>query len=150
MQTIANYAARARALVAAGATFAACGDTGTDTDDARGIAPLLARYDAKKTLAGCAVCDRVVGAGAAYLYVLLAPATLHAPVLSRPALEILTTYGVRVTYDTLVSHIVNRTGDGVCPMERAVAEATTPTAALAALRETLKRLQTKEKGDALS
>ncbi len=125
-------------------TFAACRGGETKISTARGIAPLLSLAENGETLAEWSCADRVVGAGAAYLYVLLAPARLYARVLSRPAAAVLARYGISATYDTLCDHIIHRTGIGICPMEAAVAACTSPAEALAALIETQNRLRNGE------
>ena len=42
---------------------------------------------------------------------------MHADVMSEPALELLRSHGIIAEYGTLVDHIINRRGDGWCPME---------------------------------
>ncbi len=91
---------------------------------ASGVAPLLSWLE--EGLSGWSVADRVVGAGAAWLYTLLHPAMVYAPVMSRRATAILTQYGVPYTCDEVAESILNRTGTGLCPMEEATADAADP------------------------
>lgn len=107
----------------------------------RGVKPLLTLLDSGESLREFAAADRVVGKAAAYLYVLLGVRSLYAGVISRPAKETLERFGIELAYETLVDGIRNRTGDGFCPMESAVREIEEPEQALAAIRETLRRLQ---------
>lgn len=65
--------------------------------------------------------DRVVGRGAALLLIKAKVAEVFAFVMSRPAYEILQKGGVKTSYQTLQQHIVNRTGDGICPIEQLTA-----------------------------
>ena len=44
--------------------------------------------------------------------------------ISKPALEYLASAGVSADYDTLVEYIINRAGDGMCPMEATVVNIT--------------------------
>ena len=72
-------------------TLVLCSDTQTYTDTARGVAPLLSFVDNGKSLRGFCAADKVVGAGAAYLYVLLGAEEVYANVISQRAKEILAT-----------------------------------------------------------
>jgi hypothetical protein len=87
--------------------------------------------------------DKVVGAGAAYLYVLLGVTEVYALVVSIRAREILARHGVTLYAELVVPHIVNRAGDGICPIEQAVAEATDPQDALTRIRHRLRELNGK-------
>lgn len=107
----------------------------------RGVAPLLAWLDAGISLKNCAVADKVIGKGAAFLYVKLQPEQIHAQVISRPALLLLQRENVCVTYDTLVDGIRNRDNSGPCPIESAVIAAESADNALEKIRETLRELR---------
>ena len=69
-------------------------------------------------LNGAFVADKVVGKGAAALMILGGIADLHADVLSRPAAELLQNANITFTYGKLADNIINRQGDGICPVER--------------------------------
>ncbi len=118
----------------------------TRTSKERGIRPLLAWYrektEAEKGRAveeslplpsGFSAADRVVGRGAAFLYVLLGAAAVYAAVISRPALSVLTENGIAVSYGALAENIRNRAGDGICPFEEAVLFTDDPVEALTAI-----------------
>lgn len=107
----------------------------------RGVSPLLELIDKDTALEGFYAADKVVGAGAAYLYVLMGVSALWAGVVSESAKDILERYGIPLFYGESVPFIVNRTGDGVCPMERAVREATSPEDALERIKGTLNKLR---------
>ncbi len=87
---------------------------------ARGVKPLVELYDSRRDVSSYAAADKVVGKGAAFLYLLLGVRQLYAGVISRAALDTLTQSGVSVEYTTLVENIRNRRGDGICPFEQAV------------------------------
>ena len=132
---------RARALLAQGEyTVVLCRDDVTHTDTRRGVAPLLALLDNGTDVGGFSAADKVVGKAAAFLYLRLGVATLHATVISTPALELLTANGVDVTYDTLVPAIRNRAGDGYCPMETVTLPLIDPVEAESAIRAKLAQL----------
>ena len=111
------------------------------TDNRRGVRPLLDLLESKKVLSGFAAADKVVGKAAAYLYSLLGIKTIHAGVISEPALAVLKEHSIIVTFGSLVPSIRNRTQDGPCPMEHAVWNLQDPQDALAAIYKTLERLK---------
>ena len=111
------------------------------TSTERGVKPLLDWLDAGMELGDFSAADRVVGNGAAFLYVLLGVKELYAHVLSRSAAETLERYRIRVSYGTLVDGIQNRQKTGSCPIEEAVKGETDPTAALLKIRARLAELR---------
>ena len=114
-------AATARQLLTEGGyTCVFCKDGTVHTSTERGVKPLVAFYRANTPLKGFAAADKVVGKGAAFLYVLLGVTALHANVISHAAHDLLVRHGIALTYDTLVPVIVNRAGNGTCPFEKAV------------------------------
>ncbi len=133
----------ARELLAQGGyTVVLCRDDVTYTDTRRGVAPLLALLDSATDVVGFAAADKVVGKAAAFLYLRLGVASVHATVISAPAYDLLTAHGVPVTYDTLVPAIRNRAGDGYCPMETVTLPLTDAMEAECAIRQTLAELRT--------
>ncbi len=109
------------------------------TSTKRGVKPLL-EFIEQGIEKDFSACDKVVGNGAAYLYVLLKIKELHALVLSKPAKETLDKYGIKNTCDALVENIRNRTDTGICPMEKAVADAVSPENAKNKIIQKLKEL----------
>lgn len=107
----------------------------------RGVKPLLSLLETGDSWLGAVAADKTVGAGAAYLYVLLRVRALWANVISVSALQILRDNGIDVAYAECVPHIINRRGDGVCPIEAAVADAQTASEAYCLIVDTLEKLQ---------
>ena len=107
----------------------------------RGVAPLLDLHERGITLDGCTVADKVVGKAGAFLHLLVGTEQLYAGVISQPALDLLQANGVYVDCGTVVSRIVNRTNTGLCPMETAVIDATTPAQALQLIKQKLAELK---------
>lgn len=135
---------RAKALLTKGSyTVVLCRDDVTHTDTRRGVAPLLNLLDRGEDVRGFAAADRVVGKGAAFLYLRLGVAAVYALVMSEPAYALLTQNGVAATCGTLVPAIRNRAGDGTCPMEQVSLPHTDPVAAEAAIRQRLAELMGK-------
>lgn len=76
-------------------------------------------------LCGALVADKVVGKGAAALMILGGVKALHADVVSTQALLLLRDSGIEVTFGHEVPHIINRKGDGMCPVEALCSNCTT-------------------------
>lgn len=107
----------------------------------RGVRPLLDLLDSGESLCGFCAADKVVGKATAFLYVLLGVRAVYARVVSVPAAQVLEAYGIQLEYGSQVDAIANRDKTGLCPMESAVRHIEEPTAALNAVRDTLRRLQ---------
>ncbi|MDE6134833.1 MAG: DUF1893 domain-containing protein [Muribaculaceae bacterium] len=93
----------------------------------RGVKDLYQLYCRKpESLTGSFVVDKVVGKGAAALMALSHINSLHTKVISRQALELLQRSSIHVTYCELVDNIINRAGNGICPLESMCSECRTP------------------------
>ncbi len=84
----------------------------------RGVKDLLRilKHD-PDLLAGSMIADKVVGKGAAAIMVLGGVKAVYADVISRPALDMLASAPIDVSYGECVANIINRAGTGVCPVE---------------------------------
>lgn len=69
------------------------------------------------SLEGAFVADKVVGKGAAAIMIAGGVAAVYADVISEPALRLLASSPVEVSYGRAVPNIINRRGDGLCPVE---------------------------------
>lgn len=107
----------------------------------RGVSFLLGLYERGQSFCGYVSADKVIGKGAALLYVLLGIKEIHALVISESALKVLDNNGIICTYDTLVPHIINRRGDGMCPIESATMNVDDPADAPRVIVETLNNLK---------
>lgn len=107
-------------LLSGGYTCVLYKDTTVFTSFERGVKPLVLQFESKTDFKGFSAADKVVGKGAAFLYILLGVEALYANVISFPALELLQKCGVYVEYNTKTEYIINRKGDGICPFEAAV------------------------------
>ena len=106
----------------------------------RGVKPLLALLQSNRSFSGAFAADKCVGAGAAHLYVLLGIRAVWANVISASAIEVLKNNQIEVYYDKSVPYIINRKGDGMCPIESAVASAKSSTEAYDLIIAALKQL----------
>ena len=105
----------------------------------RGVKPVIALYE-QGILSGASVVDKIIGKAAAMVLVLGGVKSCYGLTMSRAAVDYLKSHGVAVEYDTLTEHIINRKGDGICPMEQTVAEIDDPVEALVALKNKIAEL----------
>ena len=109
-----------------GATLVFCNENESNSSDVRGVKSLVMMVKEKRTMKGFYCADKVVGKAAAFMYVLLKPEELFAFVISEKATDVLDKYGIKYFYSEKVPAIINRKGDGFCPMETATENAATP------------------------
>ena len=106
----------------------------------RGVKPLIDFLESDCEFRGFFAADKVVGAGAAHLYVLLGVKAVWAKLMSKDAVDILQTNGIDACYDDVVPYIINRSGDGACPIEEAVKGINDSNQALIIITKTLEKL----------
>lgn len=128
-------------LCEGGFTCVVCDDLNVHTSTMRGVAPLLKWLDEGMSLQGFSAADKVVGKGAAYLYILLEVKEIYADVISRPALETLKNHNIPTSYTILTEAVRNRDNTGFCPIETAVMNIDNPHDAFAAIRNKLENLK---------
>ena len=107
----------------------------------RGVKPLLEFLNSGKSFDGAIAADKTV---AAHLYVLLGVRAVWANVISVAAEEILAAQGIAVFCGERVPHILNRRGDGMCPIETAVADAKSSHEAYEQILVALEKLRTSD------
>lgn len=135
---------RAKEILAnSGYTCVLCLDGQIATSTQRGIKPLLHWLENPTLGKGFCAADKVVGKATAYLYCLLGAKAVYGGVMSVSALEVLQEAGIAASAGKLVPYIVNRAGDGMCPMEAATLDARTPADALTAVKKALAALDRK-------
>lgn len=84
----------------------------------RGVNDLLNMLEKESSLLlGAIIADKVIGKGAAALMILGGVEYIYADVISKPALELLSTVNVNVRYKECVDGIMNRSFAGACPVE---------------------------------
>ena len=123
-----------------GYTCVLVGGDAVYTSNLHGVKPLIQFLESGTVRPGLSAADKVVGKAAAFLYVLLGVKALYASVISSPALALLKSYEIDVSYETTVEMIRNRTDTGYCPMEQATLNLSEPEEALRAIKETLEKL----------
>ena len=110
------------------------------TAEGRGIGPILGLFD-EGVLAGATVVDKIVGKAAAMVMTAGGVTACYALTVSKTALSWFRAHGVAVEYETCVDVIINRQGDGPCPMEQTVKEIENEDEALFALRAKIDELK---------
>ena len=110
------------------------------TATGRGIAPILGLYD-EGVLAGATVVDKIVGKAAAMVMTAGGVTACYALTVSKTALLWFREHGVATEYETCVEVIINRQGDGACPMEQTVKDIANENEAITALRAKIEELR---------
>ena len=103
-------------------TCVLCKGKTVHTSTERGVKPLLRWIASGEDFSGFSAADKVVGKGAAFLYVRLGVKVVYATVISKSAWQVLQTHEIPVECGQIVENIINRKGDGICPFEAAVLE----------------------------
>lgn len=113
----------------------------------RGVADLLALlHDEPDFLRGAFVADRIVGKGAAAIMAVAGVGEIYAGVASRAALKLLADEGVRVQAGTLTDTVTDRTGNGICPVERLCAPCRTAAECLPLIEDFVKTITAETQG----
>ncbi len=94
------------------------------TSDKKGISPILDFISGKIDLKGFCVADKIVGKAAAMLFSKAGIIAVYGEVMSNTGLNYLKARNIPAEYNTLCERIINRKGDGICPMEMTVADIT--------------------------
>ncbi len=89
------------------------------TEMGRGIGPVLKLHD-EGALEDVYVVDKIIGKAAAMIMTDGGVKRCYGLTMSRAAYDWLTGHGVKADYRECVDVIINRAGDGMCPMEQTV------------------------------
>lgn len=120
---------------------AVCRDGELHLSESRGIRPMLDWLEADpEFLRGASVADKIVGRASAMIMVFGGVKEVYTNVISVRALDLLKEYGIPCTYVNTCDAVSNRRGDGICPMERAVARIKDPAEAIPVLKEKLSEM----------
>ncbi len=136
-----NELQRAKTLLVGDVTCVILNGNEVYTSKKRGISPLLELLDSGKPLKGAVAADKIVGKAAALLYTHMGISTVYGEVMTTEAQEILTSHGIVAECTVSAEKIINRRGDGICPMEEVVLSISSPAQAVLALREKLASMQ---------
>lgn len=107
----------------------------------RGVMDLLdLLHNAPEQLAGACVADKVVGKGAAALMSLGGVTKVYADVMSQAALNLLNDSNISASFGSLVPNIINRSGNGICPVESLCADCATAAECLPKIENFIKQI----------
>ena len=110
--------------------------------DESGIRPvILPMNEDLRFFEGLSVADKIVGKASAMLLALSGAKEVYAHILSEAGRKILERYGIAYEYGEMVEYIVNRKGDGMCPMEETVKDIDDPLDAFKALNERIAQMR---------
>ena len=99
--------------------------------------------DEPELLRGATIIDKVIGKGAAALMVLGGVSEVKTPLLSEDALRVLRQAGVKVEYEQVVPHIINRTQTDMCPLEKRCQASDTPAELLPVIAQFIEDMKAK-------
>jgi hypothetical protein len=115
-------------------------DASVVVSDDRGVAPLMKLLNEdKEQLRDSMIADKVIGKAAALLMVYGKVKEVFTPTISVPAIEVFKNHNVKITYDKIVERIINRKGDGLCPMETLCLNTDNPEEAFFKVNEFIKK-----------
>lgn len=120
-----------------------CNSKRVYSSEQSGIRPLISAFDSGIDMRGGIAYDKIVGKAAAFIYVALGVAEVHAEVMSVTGQEVLKKHGIVATAEVITEQIVNRQGTGICPMEQAVSNVSSVEQAVNALRSAIVNMQSK-------
>lgn len=131
-----------RQLISEQLTCVLCSEDRVYTSTLRGVKPLVQWLEQGIDVKGFCAADKVAGKATAFLYVLLGVKAVYAKVISKSALHVLREHHIYTEYEVLTDHIINRSGDGICPFEEAVLCVEEPYEAYAVIMEKLREFGT--------
>jgi hypothetical protein len=106
-----------------------------------GIRPLILLLDTDPNLLqGVALTDKLIGKAAAMVAVLGGVQSVWGQTMSDSAIAYLTEQGIPHSYEKRVAHILNRQGDGICPLEAVALPLDHPRKAYQALKARIAQL----------
>ncbi len=124
-----------------GHSICLCRDGEYFTDDGRGISPMIRLIEEGRDLHGYAVADIIVGKAAAMLFIKAGIHEVYGEVMSRAGYDCLQQHDIPCAYGKLTEKIINRKGDGICPMEQTVALIDDPEEGTIALQQRMMELR---------
>ena len=110
----------------------------------KGIQPFFdaLELNEKGEYIGCSIADRVIGKAALMLAAYLGAKEISTPLASQHAVDAALDLDLDLNAEKVVPYIINRTQDGMCPMEKAVLGISNPENAYQTLTLTLQKLKT--------
>ena len=130
-----------------GCTLVLVKDEKVYKSNAKGVSPLLGYIDSKTDLQDFSAADKIVGKAAAMLFVLCKVSSVYSPVMSESAVAFLQSKNISYSADVIIKNIINRAGNDICPMEKAVKDTDEPETAYHNIIRTLNKLRSENNGN---
>lgn len=119
-----------------------CVDGSIIQECGRGLSPILRMFDTNtQKMEGGIVVDKVVGRAAAMVAINGKASQVFGELISEDAVELLQQHNIKVGYNKIVTRILNRSRDGLCPLEQSVLGIDDPVEALVSLRKRIVELR---------
>lgn len=99
----------------------------------------------KELLSDAIIVDKIIGKAACMLLLLYNVKEIHTLLISDNAIKLLEEYNTTYTYDSRCEYIINRTNDGMCPLETSVLNIKDFNEAKIKIEETISILMSKAK-----
>lgn len=115
------------------------GNTIVKTECDRGIGPILRLYESG-VLKNAFVVDKIIGKAAAMVLTQAGVTGCYGITMSKTALQWLKNHGIVAEYETCVDAIINRAGNGICPMEETVKDSSDAGEAFLLLKRKMEEL----------
>ena len=106
-----------------------------------GIRPMLEFISKGTDFSEYSAADRIVGRAAAMLFVLAGVKEVYACVFSKGGEDVLKKHGISYQFGESADTIINRSGNDICPMEKAVMGMDNPDSAYKAILRTVEELR---------
>lgn len=108
----------------------------------KGIRPFFEALEKfpRDVFSRCSIADRVIGKAALMLAAYLGAKDIYTPLASQHALSSALSLKLHLNAQITVPFIINRTGDGMCPMEKTVLNINDPEKAFDALKNKLQEM----------
>ena len=136
-----NDLEKAKSALKEGHTLVLCKGGELLISDKKGISPIMDFIDGGKDLKNYCAADIIVGKAAALMFVKCGINQVYAEVLSQSGKTVLEKFKTEYGYGALTEKILNRAGDGICPMEQATSGTEDPEEAYILLKQTLENLR---------
>ena len=132
---------KAKELLSQGYTCVLVKDGKVLSSKAMGIAPMMTFLDGED-MRGFSLADKIVGRAVSFLALKAGVKEVYGEVMSEGALKLLKENNIQAEYKTLTPNIINRKGDDICPMEKAVKDCNDFEEAYILLQYKLKEIKT--------
>ncbi len=109
----------------------------------KGIQPFFDALEKhpRETFAGCSIADKIVGKAALMLAAYIGASEIYTLLASRHAVDTSLNLDLDLNTEHVVPYIINRSQDGMCPMEQRVLDIDDPEEAYEALKDKLYELK---------